>query len=75
MDGQVGSDDNPRDGGAAVELSVTEGGGRSVVENVEELERLLLDDEEDGVEQLPVCITINSESAASRKGRNARTNT
>jgi hypothetical protein len=55
--GQVGDDGNPRDGGASVELSVAEGGGRGVVEDVEELEGLLLHDEEDGVGELPVCRT------------------
>lgn len=55
MNGEVGHDGNPGDGGATVKLSVAKGGSGSVVEDVQELERLLLHDEEDGVCELPVC--------------------
>lgn len=55
MHKEVEGDDDPRDGGASIELRVAEDGGRGVVEDVEELKGLLLDDEEDRVEQLPVC--------------------
>lgn len=55
MDGQVEGDRDPGDGGATVELGVAERGRGGVVEDVQELERLLLDDEEQSVQQLPVC--------------------
>jgi len=55
VDEEVERDDNPRHRRAAVELSVAQDGRGGVVEDVEELEGLLLDDEEDGVKQLPVC--------------------
>jgi len=55
VNGQVGDDRNPRDGGASVELSVAESGGSGVVEDVEEHQGLLLDDEENCVCELPVC--------------------
>lgn len=58
MNDEVGDDGDPRDGGSSVELSVTEEGSRSVVEDVQELEGLLLDDEEDGVNQLPAARSI-----------------
>ena len=60
MHGEVSGDDDPGDRGATVELGVAEGGGGGVVEDVQELELLLLDDEEDRVKQLPVCIIDGS---------------
>lgn len=53
---EVEGDDDPGDRGAAVQLSVAEDGGGGVVEHVQELERLLLDDEETSVKELPVCV-------------------
>lgn len=54
VDGEVEGDDDPRDGGVAEQLSVAEQGGGAVVVGVQEGERLLLEDEEDGVDQLEV---------------------
>lgn len=54
MNGQVGDDGNPGNRSPSVELSVAESGGSSVVEYVEEHERLLLDDEENRVCEFPV---------------------
>ena len=55
VDGQVEGDRDPGDRGAAVELRVAERRSGRVVEDVQELQRLLLDDEEQSVEELPVC--------------------
>lgn len=55
VDGKVGNNGYPGDRGTSVELSVAKSGGSSVVEDVEELKRLLLDDEEHRVGELPVC--------------------
>jgi hypothetical protein len=54
VDGQVESDDNPRNSGVAEELSVAEKRGGTVVVGVQEGKRLLLEDEEDGVNQFEV---------------------
>lgn len=54
MDGEVEGDDDPGDGGVAEELGVAEKGGGTVVVGVEEGQGLLLEDEEDGVDQLEV---------------------
>lgn len=54
VDGEVESDDDPGDGGVAEQLGVAEQGGGSVVVGVEEGERLLLEDEEDGVNEFEV---------------------
>ena len=54
MDGQVEGDDNPGDGGVAEELGVAEKRGGTVVVCVQESERLLLEDKEDGVDQFEV---------------------
>lgn len=48
-------DGHPRDRGPAVELNEAEQSRVAVVEVVEELEGLLLGDEEEGVDELPVC--------------------
>lgn len=53
MNGEVGGDGDPGDGGPAVELRVAEERGSGVVEDVKELELLLLDDEEDGIGEFP----------------------
>lgn len=55
MDKEVEGDDDPRDRRASVKLGVAEDGRGGVVEDVQELQRLLLDDEEASVEELPVC--------------------
>lgn len=55
VDGKVGNNRDPGDGGTSVKLGVAKSGGSGVVEDVEELKGLLLDDEEDGVGELPVC--------------------
>ena len=54
VDGEVEGDDNPGDGGVAEELGVAEKSGGTVVVGVEEGQGLLLEDEEDGVNQLEV---------------------
>ena len=54
VDGQVEGDDNPGDGGVAEELGVAEKRGGTVVVCVQESERLLLEDKEDGVDQFEV---------------------
>lgn len=51
---QVESNGNPRDRGRADELSVAEQSCRAVVVAVEESEGLLLEEEEDGVQELEV---------------------
>lgn len=51
---QVEDNGNPRDGGQANQLSVAKKSGGSVVVAVEEGQRLLLEEQEDGVEQLKV---------------------
>jgi len=50
VDGQVEGDGHPRDGGVAEQLSEAEEGGRAVMVGVQEGERLLLEEEEDGVD-------------------------
>ena len=54
VDGKVEGDDNPGNGGVAEELGVAEKSGGTVVVGVEEGQGLLLEDEEDGVDQLEV---------------------
>jgi hypothetical protein len=54
VDGQVESDDNPRNSGVAEELSVAEKRGGTVVVGVQEGKRLLLEDKEYGVDQFEV---------------------
>lgn len=54
VDGEVEGDDDPGDGGVAEELGVAEESGGTVVVGVEEGQGLLLEDEEDGVDQLEV---------------------
>lgn len=54
MDGEVEGDDDPGNGGVAEELGVAEKSGGTVVVGVEEGQGLLLEDEEDGVDQLEV---------------------
>ena len=54
VDGKVEGDDNPGDGGVAEELGVAKKSGGTVVVGVEEGQGLLLEDEEDGVNQLEV---------------------
>jgi len=54
VDGQVEGDDNPGDGGVAEELGVAEKRSGTVVVCVQESERLLLEDKEDGVDQFEV---------------------
>jgi hypothetical protein len=54
MDGQVEDDWDPGDGGMAEELSVAQKGSGAVVVGVQECERLLLEEEEDGVEEFEV---------------------
>jgi len=54
VDGQVENDGDPRDGSATVKLNVAQKSGVGVVEDVEELEGLLLRDQEEGVDELPV---------------------
>jgi hypothetical protein len=61
VDSQVENDRDPGDRGLAVELNEGEKSGGRVVEDVEELERLLLGDEEHSVGELPVCEELNSE--------------
>jgi hypothetical protein len=54
VDGEVEGDDNPGNSGVAEELGVAEKGGGTVVVGVQEGQRLLLEDKEDGVNQLEV---------------------
>ena len=54
MYGQVEGDGDPGDGCVAEELGVAEESGCTVVVGVEEGERLLFQEEEDGVEELEV---------------------
>lgn len=54
VDGEVEGDDDPGNGGVAEELGVAEKSGGTVVVGVEEGQGLLLEDEEDGVNQLEV---------------------
>ena len=54
VDGEVEGDDDPGDGGVAEELGVAEKSGGTVMVGVQEGERLLLEDEEDGVNQFEV---------------------
>lgn len=75
---EVEGDDDPGDGSPAIELGVAEDGSRGVVEHVQELERLLLDDEEARVKQLPVCSGGRSASqrlASGAGGRSGNTHT
>jgi len=58
VDSQVQDDRNPRDRGGSDKLSVAKQCSHTVVEPVKEFELLLLDDEEDGVKQLPVLDQI-----------------
>ena len=63
VDGEVEADDDPGDGGVADELGVAEEGGGAVVVGVEEGERFLLEEEEDGVDELEVfCEVVELES-------------
>lgn len=54
MNHQVEGDRNPRDGGQTNELGVAEESRGTVVVSVEEGQGLLLEEEEDGVDQLEV---------------------
>ena len=54
VNGEVEGDDDPGDGGVAEELGVAEKSGGTVVVGVEESQGLLLEDEEDGVNELKV---------------------
>jgi hypothetical protein len=54
VDAEVEGDRDPGDGGETNELGVAEEGGRAVVVRVQEGQGLLLQDEEDGVDQLEV---------------------
>jgi hypothetical protein len=54
VDGEVERDNDPGDGGVAEKLGVAEKSGGTVVVGVEEGQGLLLEDEEDGVDQLKV---------------------
>ena len=54
MDGEVEGNDDPGNGGVAEELGVAEKSGGTVVVGVEEGQGLLLEDEEDGVDELEV---------------------
>ena len=58
VDQQVDGDGNPLDRGQTDELGVAQEGGGTVVVGVEEGQRLLLEDEEDGVEQLNVLVDV-----------------
>jgi hypothetical protein len=54
VDGEVEGDNNPGDGGVAKKLGVAEKSRGTVVVGVEEGQGLLLENEEDGVDQLEV---------------------
>lgn len=54
VDGKVEGDDNPGNSGVAEELSVAEKSGGTVVVGVQEGQRLLLENKEDGVNQFEV---------------------
>jgi hypothetical protein len=54
VDRQVEDNGDPGDGGQANQLGVAEKSGSTVVVAVEEGQRLLLEEQEDGVEQLKV---------------------
>ena len=54
MDGKVEGDGDPGDGGVAEELGEAEEGGSAMVVGVEEGERFLFEEEEDGVDQFEV---------------------
>lgn len=58
VDEEVQDDGNPRDGGGTDELSVAEESGGTMVVAVEEGERLLLEEQEDGVEELEVLCEV-----------------
>ena len=58
MDQQVDGDGHPLHSGHTDELSVAEEGGGTVVVGVEEGQWLLLEDQEDGVNELDVFVDV-----------------
>jgi hypothetical protein len=58
VDEQVDGDRDPLHSGQTDELSVAQESGGTVVVGVEEGQGLLLEDEEDGVEQLDVFVDV-----------------
>ena len=54
MDGEIEDDDDPGDGCVADKLGVAEESGCAVVVGVEEGERFLFQEEEDGVNQFEI---------------------
>lgn len=71
MYAEVEGDGNPRNGSSTLKLEVAERKSRRVVVRVQQSERFLLDDKEDGVEEFPalelnISIVVNSASRQSR---------
>jgi hypothetical protein len=56
--GQVQGDRNPRDSGQSNKLSPAQQSGGTMVVGVEESQRLLLQDEEEGVEEFKVLVEV-----------------
>jgi hypothetical protein len=65
---EVEADDDPLDRSLALELGVAENSGGRVVEDVEELEGLLLEDEEDGVDELDVLEVVVDHVVGNQRG-------